>query len=145
MTPASKGVLVIAGVSKTAAATATGTMDCLGFKAATINLSLTAADGTTTASKSTVMKLSESDDNTTFTDITVAVGGGTGGFTIPAAQTTDGIVAKFNVDLRGRKRYLKVTVSPATTQVVACIADLFRGESMPDTYGEAGSHVLVDL
>jgi hypothetical protein len=132
-----KKTLPIFQASTTAAATASGNIDVLGFDYVTIDVLLPTAD--VVSNKPTVLKLSESDDTvvTNFTDITAFVGGGTGGFTIPNAITAATSItlpyATFNVDARARKRYLKLSVSPATTQVVNAVAQLTRAEQTPAT------------
>jgi hypothetical protein len=50
---------------------------------------------------------------------------------------------KFNVDLRHRKRYLRLLASPVTTQSFTAVANLHRGELVPVTATDAGVSVLV--
>ena len=68
------------------------------------------------------------------TDITALVGGGVGGFTIPASTTvvTSGYAVMFLIDCRGRERYLGLEYTPGTaaTHTMACIAELFRGDEL---------------
>ena len=68
-----------------------------------------------------------------LSDITAFVGDGTGGWTVPAwhTQTADAKCVKFDVDLRHRKRYLKLTITPVTTQDFIAIANLGRNEATP--------------
>lgn len=123
--------------SKTAAATATGTIDTLGYDYATIDVLLPTAD--VVSNCPTVLKLQECDTTvvTSFVDIAGFKGGttGSGDFTIPNAITSatsiTGPFATFNVDCKARKRYLQIVVSPATTQVVNVLAQLSRAEQMP--------------
>lgn len=144
MTPQLKQVIAIAPVSITAGATSSGNIDTLGYDWATIDVIATTSN--TPSNKPTVLKLSESDDtvSSNFADVTAFVGGGTGGFTIPSADSSVANGHKFNVDLRARKRYLKVTLSPQTTQVVAAVANLGRGEQAPVSASKAGVLALVE-
>lgn len=139
-----KTVIAIAPISKTAAATATGVIDRLGFNNLTLDVLMTTADAV--SNKPSVLKIAESDitDSTGYADVTALVGGGTGGFTIPNALTSGDWVAKFNLDLRARKRYLKLSVSPLTTQTITAIANLAQAEQAPNTATKAGAAVLVE-
>lgn len=127
-----KKVLAIFQSSTTNAGTASGTVDRLGYDYATFDVLLPTAD--VVSNKPTVLKVEESDtSNGTFTGVLT---GGTD-FTIPNAITSATSVtqpfAVLNVDLRARKRYLKLSVSPATTQVVSALATLTRAEQTPAT------------
>lgn len=142
-----KSVLVLASTSTTNGATATGQIDTLGFKTLTLDVNMTTADSTT--NKLTTLKLSESDDTvaTNFVDITAFTGGtNSGNFTLPAPSTSTNQpnLYKFNVDLRGRKRYLKVTVTPPTTQTITVWGVLQKGDKAPATAAEAGAVALVE-
>jgi len=141
--PASKQVIAISQASTTNAATATGNIDCKGFDYAMIDI--IASTSNTATNNFSVLKLSECDTTvaSSFADITAFVGDGTGGFTIPNAVTTGNWGVKMCVDLRGRKRYLKVSASPVTTQVVTAIANLFRGEDMPVNSTDVDVKALV--
>lgn len=144
MFPQLKTIMAISPISKTNGATATGTIDTLGADFVTIDVHTTTAD--TTTNKLTVLKISESDttDATNFSDITALVGGGASGFTIPNPVTSGDNLHKFNIDARGRKRYLKVTVTPPTTQTITAIANLAANEQAPITASKAGVNVLVE-
>lgn len=143
-----KRVLAVNQASTTNGATASGNIDTLGFDYASIDVLLTTSNNTT--NNPSVLKVSESDDTvaTNFSDITELVGDGTGGFTIPAAITAAtsvvGPAATINVDLRGRKRYLKVSVSPVTTQSVTVLAQLSKGEQAINSAADANADVLVE-
>jgi len=92
-----------------------------------------------------VLKVQESDDNSNYTDITAFVGGGTGGFTIPTVTSTASVSAvKMGIDCRGRKRYLKVLVTPSTAVNVAIEARLFRGHIAPASATAAGVLAIVN-
>jgi hypothetical protein len=145
--PSPKAVLVIGQVSKTNGATASGSFDTLGYDHATIDVVIATAD--TTTDGVSVLKLSESDDTTTtVTDIAQFTGGtatsATVGFVLPAGKTTGNTLVKMNVDLKKRKRYLTLTVSPRTTQINYALANLQRAEQHPVVAADAGVDALVN-
>lgn len=134
-----KYTLPILQSSTTNGGTASGTIDTLGFDYCRIAVLLPTAD--VVSNKPSVLKISEGDTTSSFTDVTAFVGGGAGGFTIPNAITAATSItqpyAVFNVDARARKRYLKISVSPQTTQVVNVLAELSRAEQTPSTSAQA--------
>jgi hypothetical protein len=144
LVPVSKTVIPIAAVTTTAGTALTGIIDTLGYD----TLALCVTQGTQSATtKPTALKLAEGDTTTAFTDITKFVGGGTGGFTIPESytSTTSGQWnVKFNVDLRGRKRYLQVSHTTGTVTYAATVGLLMRGENAPTTAVDAGCAALVE-
>jgi hypothetical protein len=144
MNPQSKAVLVLATTSLTNGATGTGSVDTLGYDFLSLDLLQTTSNNTT--NNLSVCKLSESDttDATNYSDITAFVGDGTDGFTVPAADTSNSQLYKFNMDLRGRKRYIKLTASPLTTQSLTAIANLHKAEQAPVSATNAGVAVLVE-
>ena len=144
MKAATKQVIAINGASTTNGATASGNIDTLGFDHVSIDVTTTTSNAAT--NNPSVLKLSESDDTvvTNFGDITAFVGDGVGGFTIPASVTTGVWGVKLNLDLRAKKRYLKVTVSPLTTQVISAVANLSRGDTSPVDAAGAGVKALVE-
>lgn len=124
----------------TAGATATARFDTLGYDYIAIDTMLGTAD--TTSNSPTVLTLGEMDVTNTSSATTItAFTGGTATSTsvswvIPVTGVVTSItnganVYRYNVDCRARKRYLLVSVSPATTQVVAFNARLSRGENVP--------------
>ena len=128
MQPSLKSDVAITPVSTTNAATASGNVDTLGFDWMTLDVFMTTSNNVT--NNPSVLKLTESDDTvvTNFAAIAALTGDGAGRrFTIPNAVTAGDWAVKFNVDLRGRKRYLKLSVSPVTTQIIAAVANLGRG------------------
>lgn len=66
------------------------------------------------------------------------------GFTVSAGagRTTgvgvNGAVCRFNVDMRGKKRYLTVVTTPGNSAAVATVARLSKNEDMPTTASSAG-------
>lgn len=144
MNPQSKAVLALATTSVTNGGTATGVVDTLGYDFLSLDLLQTTSNNTT--NNLSVCKLAESDttDATNYSDVTAFVGDGTGGFTVPVADTSNSQLYKFNMDLRGRKRYIKLSASPLTTQSLTAIANLHLGEQSPVSAANANVAVLVE-
>ena len=144
MLPQSKLILAIDALSVTAGGTHTGTIDTLGYDFASIDVIMATSNATT--NNPTVFKLVESDATvtniTSVDDITAFVGDTA--WTIPAEDTNNGNTYKFNVDLRGRKRYLGVRISPLTTQLVSVTANLFRGDEAPISATKANVDAIVE-
>lgn len=144
MNPNSKAVLVLATTSLTNGATGTGSVDTLGYDFLSLDVLQTTSNAV--SNNLSVCKLAESDttDSTNYSDVTKFVGDGTGGFTVPNADTSNSQLYKLNMNLRGRKRYIKLSASPVTTQSVTAIANLSRAEQAPVTAANAGVAVLVE-
>lgn len=125
-----------------ATATATLTIDTLGYDHASISV-LRAANADTNFAN--VVKVEESDNNSSYGNVTALVGGGVGGFTIPAASasTVTTNILKMDVDCKAKKRYLKVTYTPGVSATVGIVAHLSRGEVFPSSATEAGVIGLV--
>ena len=148
MLPALAPFLLFADISKTAAATATGMVDTKGYDFCQINL--VEATSNVVSNKPTVLKITES-ETTNLTDAAaiVAFTGGvalsaTVGFVIATANTSVTTITSFNIDLRGRKRYLFLSVSPATTQIDGAWGSLSRGEISPITAAQAAIKQLIE-
>lgn len=121
-----------------ATATATLTIDTIGYDHASVSV-LRAANASTVFAS--VIKVEESDDNSSYSNVTALVGGGTGGFTIPAiaaSATGSASILKLDVDTKAKKRYLKVSYTPGASATVAIVARLGRGEVSPETNAQAG-------
>ena len=123
MLPYGKQVIAISQASTTNAATATGNIDRQGFDYATIDVIMATSDAA--SNNPTVFNLLESDDETASNFATVSGFVGDTDWTIPNCVTAGNWGVKFNVDCRGRKRYLRLAISPLTTQVITAIANLF--------------------
>lgn len=140
-----KSVILLQSAGITAGGTASANLDCVGFDYLELDVFATTSNNAT--NNPSVLKLSESDitDATGFSDVTAFVGDGTGGFTVPASPTTTtaNTPVKFAVDLRHRKRYLKLTVSPLTTQDIWAIAELAKAEVSPITTTDLGVAAFV--
>ena len=134
-----KQVIAINQASTTNAGTASGNIDTLGFDFLTVDVITTTSNNAT--NNPSVLKLSESDD----TVVTNFAAIGDTDFTIANSATSGNWGVKFNVDCRARKRYIKVSVSPLTTQTITAVANLSKGGEAPvDTTG-AGVDNLVEL
>lgn len=133
--------------SVAASATFTHEIDTLGYKYASIDVIFspyTAANVT----YANVLKVQESDSSgsgqtditglRSGTDFTVAATGASTGAVV-------GAVARFNIDLRGRKRYLTVAVTPSTTVAVVTDARLSKAEVQPVSTTEANVNQIVNL
>lgn len=144
MKPAIKTVIALAPASTTNGATQTANIDTLGFDHLSLDICGTTAD--VVSNKYSVCKLSEADttDATNFSDITKFVAGGTGGFTLASANTSSPYAVKLNLDCTYRKRYIKLTVSPRTTQTLWAHASLQKGEQAPVIAADANVNTLVE-
>jgi hypothetical protein len=121
-----------------ATATATLTIDTIGYDAASVAV-LRASNASTVFAN--VIKIADSDDNSTYTDVTALVGGGTGGFTIPAiaaSATGSASILKLDVDCKARKRYLRVSYTPGASATVSIVARLGRAEETPVAASDVG-------
>jgi hypothetical protein len=118
-------------------------IDTLGYKYASIDVCFekVAAAGTNSA-VALVCKLQHGDTTSSYADLTGYVGGTS--FTIPTpANTTADTVVRLDVDLRGRKRYLKVLATGNATGSVYSVARLGKPEDGPDTAAEKGANAAV--
>lgn len=130
----------------TTSQTASHTIDTLGFAYASIDVVFEPAAATTDAI-CRALKVEESDaSGSGYADVTALVGGGTGGFTIPTSgsRTAGSNVVRLNVDLRGKKRYLKVSATPVAASVVASVVRLGRGEIGASDATSSGVQVVVN-
>jgi hypothetical protein len=138
--PAPKSVIVISPTSTTNAATTTGSFDCKGYDYAVIDVMATTTNNAT--NNFSVLTLSEGDTTSSY----AAVSTGDTDWTIATQSTSvDAVVAQFRLDLRARKRYLKLTASPLTTQTIWAHAQLHRGDAMPVAAAAAGVGAVVNL
>ena len=121
-----------------ATATATLTIDTMGYDHASVTV-LRASNASTVFANA--IKVEESDDNSSYSNVTALVGGGTGGFAIPAiaaSATGSASILKLDVDTKAKKRYLKVSYTPGASATVSIVARLGRGEVSPETAAQAG-------
>jgi hypothetical protein len=129
-----QNVKVVASVPTAVGSSAvTLTIDSLGYDYASVTV-LRASNASTVFAS--VLKVEESDDNSSYSNVSGYVGGTD--FTIPAvSDTASAAVVKLDVDAKARKRYLKVTATPAVSVNTVVTARLSRGDA-PTTAAEAG-------
>lgn len=111
------------------------TVDTLGWDHCSFAAMRASNAATTFAS---VLKVEQSDDNSTYS----AVAGLTGGtdFTIAQVSDTNAVsIYKIDVDVKAKKRYLKLTVTPSASINVVAQARLSKGEQAPVTAADAGT------
>lgn len=152
MFPQTKAAVAINAVSATNGGTVTSSViDTLGYDWATIDIWATTQSASTQAGSPSVLKLQEADNTsaTSFVDIVGARGASATAtnvdFVVGIGVTSGINNYKFNVDTRGRKRYLSVVVSPTTSQTFYAVANLGRAEQAPITAAKANVLSLVEL
>jgi hypothetical protein len=117
--------------SVAASATYSHEIDTLGYEAVSIDVVYSAFTATT-SNAAPVLRLTQHDvTGTGQTNISGMVGGTD--FTVAAGATTGntGYVHRFNVDCRGKKRFLTLYTSPGNTVAVTSVARLGRAEEAP--------------
>ena len=136
----SLSILRPASVASTA--TAVCTFDSKG--ADSLKIKVNSGTAATTSALYTTLKITESDTvtNASSQSAIVALTGGTNvvadstGFVLPLCTTglfDLGGVVEFQIDLRKRKRYIGVTMTPVQTLVVGIDAELYRQKESKDT------------
>jgi hypothetical protein len=130
-----------AAASVAANATHSHEIDTAGFRYASIDVIFSPFTAATSAYAS-VLKVQESDvsgsNQADVTGLSVTAGAG-------STTGNVGAVARFNVDLRGRKRFLTVVTSPGNTVAVATSARLSKAEQHATTATEAGVNNVASL
>lgn len=125
---------VVGTLPATGSSAVTLTVDTRGYDYASLTVLRGSNASTVFAS---VLKIEESDDDSTYSPVAGMTGGTD--FTIPTvADTAATSVVKLDVDTKAKKRYLKVTATPAVSVPVAITGRLSRGENAPATASEAG-------
>ena len=139
--PAPKSVIVLSATAVTVTnSNTTAAFDTKGYDYCVLDVMATTTDAAT--DNFSVLTLSEGDTTAAY----VAFSTGDTDFTIATQSTSvNAIVAQFRMDLRARKRYLKLTANPITNQTIWAHAHLYRGDAMPVSAAQAGVDVLVNL
>jgi hypothetical protein len=138
-----KTVASLGTADTTTAQTFTHSIDTLGYDYASVDVVLE-ANAATTSAVALALKLGQSDTNGSFADIEAFVGDGTGGFTIPTTSLSSASnIVRFNLDLRGKKRYLQVSATPVAASVVCSVARLGKGDVGPVSASEVGVAAVV--
>jgi hypothetical protein len=134
-----KSTILISAVSATNGATVSGYIDTQDFDYATIDVCSTTSDST--ANNFSVLTLSEGLVSNAFTAITAF---STDGFTVANADTDNPqVVARLNVRLDKRERYLRLQCSPTTTQTIWANARLGYKDETPTSVAALGVGVAV--
>lgn len=138
-----KSMILISAASTTNAATASGLIDTQDFDYATIDVCSTTSNDTTNSF--TVLTLSEGTVSTAFTAIAAFTGDDTtDGFTIADADTANAqVVARLNVRLDKRERWLRLQCSPLTTQTIWSNARLGYADETPTSASDLGVGVIA--
>ena len=129
-------------VSVAAGATHSLEIDTIGFAHASIDVAFSpfTAAAATAATAAVVLRLAQSDTSGSGqTNISGFVAGTD--FTVAAGSTTGsnvGYAHRFDVDLRGKRRYLTVFCTPVSTVGVVTVARLSKGEAGPVSATDKG-------
>ena len=134
--------IALAPTSIASNATATLIVDTKGFAEA--QFVLLPGTTNTVSNNFATLRLDEGDTTSSFGAVPGYVGGtnSADGFTIPINQVTSATAANpyvFNVDLRGRKRYLRLTATPKTAVLIGGLCNLHRPATSPDSIAEAAA------
>jgi hypothetical protein len=151
--------IVLPPASYTNGATAALTIDTLGFDAVSIDAVLSASNNATNVPSVFNLQTADVTNASSFGNVTangaVNYGSGTSNQTVTAnsgsltsyyttANTSTSAADVITYDLAlvgGKQRYLKVSISPVTTQTIAIVANLYRGAIEPAT--SVGKNVQV--
>ena len=140
MTPRPKVVLMAISTATVATnGTVSGVMDCLGYDYAVVDVLTSTADATTSTFKKLI--LSEGDASNSVTAFKTD---GTD-FTSVRSSTNASCYAQFRVDLRGRKRWLKIEANPGTAESVTVVGTLYRADEAPTSAALANALNLVEV
>ena len=107
-------------------ATATATVSCVGFNYASVTLHI----GAITTTDST-LTLTEGDGTTFATHADLSM-------TTAAGNTSTGQYYAWHLDLRKRKKNLKITYTPGATRLAEATCLLTMAQESPDTATERG-------
>ena len=143
--PIPKTMVMLQTTSVTNAGTATSqNLDTKGYDVVYIDVVQTTSDNTT--NNPTVFKVQHSDttDASNFADVSGFVGDTD--WTIPTVGTNTSTISsyKLKVDTRHKKRYLRLLISPVTTQSFTAVANLYSGELQPISATSANVSALVE-
>jgi hypothetical protein len=126
---------VVATLPATGSSAVTLVVDTIGLDYASFTVLRGSNASTVFAS---VLKVEESDDNSSYSNASGLVGGTD--FAIPAVSDTSATsVVKLDISTVARKRYLKVTATPAVSVPVAITGRLSRMQEAPVSASEAGA------
>jgi hypothetical protein len=140
----SNAVVSLEPASRATNATAVMTYDTKGFNS--LKIKVCGGTAASTSALYTTLKITESDTVTNASSQTaiVALTGGTAtsssvGFVVPtsaAGANLGGHIVDFQIDLRKRKRYLGLSITPDQTMIYGAVGELHRTEYTRDTVAE---------
>jgi len=115
-------------------------IDTIGYEYLSVDV-VYGAYSAATSQYATVLKLQESDASgsgqTDVTGFSVTAGAGS------TTGAKNGAVCRYNVDLRGRKRYITVVTTPGNATPVVTSARLSKAHEMPYNAATAGVNSYV--
>jgi hypothetical protein len=143
--PNSKTMVMLQTTSATNGETVTSqNLDTRGFDVVHIDVIQTTSNNVT--NNPSVFRLQEADttDASNFANVSGFVGDTD--WTIPNVGTNTATISsyKLKVDVRHKKRYLRLLISPVTTQSFTAVANLFGGEIVPTNAAAANVSALVE-
>lgn len=138
-----EGTKTVAKITASVAANATHSheIDTYGADYVSVDVVYGTFTAATTAYAS-VLKVQQSDTagsgQTDVSGFTVSTTGNAG-----ATTGNTGAICRFNIDCRGKKRYLTVVTTPGNAASVATVARVAKAEDMPTTASTAGVNTFV--
>jgi hypothetical protein len=146
-----KNVVILApGTAATNATATVAVVDTKGWDYAKVKVQMAAATATNSSAKFITLELQEGDTTSSFSAITGATGttnstASSSQFVLPVNNNTSvGQAISFYVDLKARKRYLNLSITPpASHTTLAATCDLSKGETLPDSATERGDAASV--
>lgn len=144
-------VVPLAGpVTVSTSAATTASIDTRGFAYAVFDVAMAPATATNSSAKFAVLTLTEGDTTSSYAAATGFTGttnstAATGEFVLPVQNNTSvAAVHRLYVDLKSRKRYLKLSVTaPASHTTIYAQCRLSRAATAPDTDTERGNTLTV--
>lgn len=143
--PNPKTMVMLQTTSATNGETVTSqNLDTKGADVVYIDVVQTTSNNTTNNPATFKLQHSDTTDVPSFSDISGFVGDTD--WTIPTVGTNTSTVSsyKFKVDVRHKKRYLRMLISPITTQSFTAIANMFGTEQVPTNATLANVSSLVE-
>jgi hypothetical protein len=134
---------VIGAISATNASQLTATIDTRGFAFARLYCIGNASTGVSTVATNNVVR--ENDDNSTNWTSIAATQAGTGFTPVTTTQNTALARIIYDVDLRGRKRYLNVLFTPHATTESFIMAELSLPADGCTTASEIGAAFVAQV
>ena len=143
--PIPKTMVMLQTTSETNGGTVTSqNLDTKGYDVVYIDVVQTTSNNTTNNPATFKIQHADTTDTSNFSDVSGFVGDTD--WTIPTVGTNTSTVSsyKFKVDVRHKKRYLRLLISPVTTQSFTAVANLFGGEVVPTSATLANVSAFVE-